>query len=210
MNRRLARSIVVALALVSAACVPRAPVLSGAVAPVRVPATALPPGYQKIVFDFSYRDPDFSLKGDGAARVASPDSMRLDFFVNNEGAGNAVLIGDSLRAANPSLARKLLPPAPFFWAALGALRVPPSADTVARVDGDTLRIEIGTRPAWRATFMGTELLRLELIEDGRIPQSVMRSAGAPVEFRDARAHRKLDITVRSTDSVAPFDAAIWH
>ena len=197
-------------ALAVSACAPRAPALLGSVAPVRIPSAALPPGYHKVVFDFAYKDPDFSLKGDGAARVASPDSMRLDFFVNNEAAGDAVLIGDTLRAANPSVARKLLPPVPFFWAALGVLRVPASPDTAARVDGDTLRIEIGTHPAWRATFMGTELLRLDLIDDGRIPQTVMRVPGAPVRFRDFRAHRTLDITVRGTDSVPPFDATIWH
>ena len=177
---------------------------------MRIPTTALPPGYHKLVFDFAYKDPDFSLKGDGAARVAAPDSMRLDFFVNNEAAGDAVLIDDSLRAANPSVARKLLPPVPMFWAALGILRVPPAPDTSARVDGDTLRIEIGSHPAWRATFMGSELLRLDMIDDGRIPQSVMRLPGAPIRFRDYRAHRSLEITVRTTDPVPPFDASIWH
>ena len=118
--------------------------------------------------------------------------------------------GRSLRATDGFAARKLLPPVPFFWAALGVLRVPASPDTAARVDGDTLRIEIGTRPAWRATFMGRELLRLDLIDDGRIPQTVMRVPGAPVRFCDFRAHRTLDITVRGTDTVPPFDAAIWH
>jgi hypothetical protein len=199
-----------ALAGAAAACSPLAPALTGSVAPVRIPSGALPPGYHKLVFDFAYHDPDFSLKGDGAARLASPDSMRLDFFVNNEAAGEAVIIDDTLRDAHPKAARQLLPPVPFFWAALGVLRVPPAADTVARVDGDTLRIEIGTHPAWRATFMGTELLRLDLIDDGRIPQSVMRVPGAPVRFRDARAHRSLEITVRATDSVPPFDAIIWR
>lgn len=210
MNARAARLVPLVAAVAAAACVPRAPALIGSVVPVRIPAAALPPGYHKLVFDFAYRDPDFSLKGDGAARIASPDSMRLDFFVNNEAAGNAVLIGDTLRAANPSVARKLLPPVPFFWAAIGVLHVPPSPDTTARVDGDTLRVEIGTHPAWRATFMGTELLRLDLIDDGRIPQSVMRVPGSPVRYRDAHAHRSLDITVRASDNVPPFDAAIWH
>ena len=210
MSARRLRLFACAGALATAACAPRAPALLGSVAPVRIPTAALPPGYHKLVFDFAYKDPEFGLKGDGAARVASPDSMRLDFFVNNETAGDAVLIGDSLRAANPSVARKLLPPVPFFWAALGILRVPASADTVARVDGDTLRIEIGSHPAWRATFMGTELLRLDRIDDGRIPQTVMRVPGAPVKVRDFKAHRTLDITVRGTDTVPPFDATIWH
>ena len=199
-----------ALAFAAAACAPKAPPLAGAVVPVSLPHTALPPGYHKIVFDYAYKDADGSLKGDGAARLAPPDSVRLDFFVNGEAAGDAVIIGDTVRAARPKLARELLPPAPFLWAALGVLRVPPGADTAARVDGDTLRVEIAGHPAWRATFMGPELLRLDLIDDGRIPQSLTRAPAEPIRVRDARAHRSLTLTLHPADSVAPFDAAIWR
>jgi len=199
-----------ALAAAVAACAPRAPALVGEVVPVRIPPTALPAGYHKIVFDYVYRDPDGSLKGDGAARLASPDSIRLDFFLNNEAVGDAIIIDDSVREARPKLARQLLPPTPFLWAALGVLRVPAAADTAARVDGDTLRIEIAGHPAWRATFLGSELLRLDLIDDGRIPQSVVRVPGASVRFSDARAYRSLSLTLRATDTLSPFDAAIWR
>jgi hypothetical protein len=209
--RGRARAIVLALA--AAACSPRAPALGGVPAPVRIPQQALAPGHRKIVFDFVYQDPDLTLRGEGVARTAAPDSVRLDFFVNNESVGNAIIVGDALLQARPKIARQLLPPLPFLWAAMGVFRVPSAADTIARVDSDTLRIEIAGHPAWRATFMDSELLRLDQIDDGRIPRTVVRTggaAGARVKFAEPRAQRSLEITLRQVDTLPPFDAAIWR
>ena len=197
-------------ALSIAACAPRAPALRGAVVPVRLPPPALPDGHLKTVFDFTYHDADVTVHGEGVARTAAPDSVRLDLFLNNEAVGDAVMIGDSLRQARPKLTRKLLPPLPFLWAALGVFRTPGSADTTARVDSDTLRIEIAGDPAWRATFMGPELLRLDLLENGRIPQSVMRVPGVRVHFAAPRAGRTLDLLLRRVDTLPAFDASIWR
>ena len=197
-------------ALSLAACVPRAPVLRGTVVPVRIPSPTLPAGHLKTVFDFTYEDADVTLRGEGVARTAPPDSVRLDLFLNNEAVGDAVLIGDSLLQARPKLTRKDLPPLPFLRAALGVLRTPPSADTAARVDSDTLRIEIAGDHAWRATFMTSELRRLDLIEQGRIPQSVMRVPGVRVHFAAPRAGRTLDLVVRRVDTLPSFDASIWR
>ncbi len=195
---------------ICAACPPRAPALRGEVVPVHLPAPALPAGHLKTVFAFTYHDADVTVRGEGVARTAAPDSVRLDLFLNNEAAGDAVFIGDSLLQARPRLTRKLLPPLPFLWAALGVFRTPGSADTTARVDSDTLRIEIAGDPAWRATFMGPELLRLDLVEEGRIPQTVMRVPGVRVHFEAARAGRTLDLVVRRVDTLPAFDASIWR
>jgi hypothetical protein len=210
-RRSLAAAVAaVAAAALAAACSPRAPQFSGAPVPARLPAPALPAGHRKLVFTFSYKDPDVSLKGEAVARTAAPDSVRLDFFVNNEAVGDAVIIGDSVIAARPKLAKQLLPPLPFVWAALGIFRVPPAADTAARVDSDTLRIEIAGHVTWRAAYLGPELVRLDQIDDGRIPQSVVRVPGVSVRFRAARAGRTLDLTVGQVDTLPPFDASIWR
>ena len=200
----------IALALAVAACSPRAPELGGAPTPVRIPSPALAAGHRKIVFDFVYKDPDLTLRGEGVARTAAPDSVRLDFFVNNETVGEAVVIGDSMVRARPKIARQLLPPTPFLWAALGVFRAPSSPDTIARVDSDTLRIEIAGHTAWRATFVDAELLRLDQVEDGRIPRTVVRTPGVRVRFAEPRAQRSLEITLRQVDTLPPFDAAIWR
>ncbi len=193
-----------------AACAPKAPPLRGAVAPAHLPATELPPVYRKIVFRWSYADPQLRIRGDGAARVAPPDSIRLDLFVSNESAGWAELIGDELRLPpNADIVRKVLPPVPLLWAAMGRLHVPAATDTVARVDGDTLRVDIGHDPRWRTTFVRDQLVRLELVDGGRIPQWLVRASGGPVHYEHETAHRTLDLSIVRVDTVAAFDASIW-
>lgn len=200
-----------ALILAAAACAPKAPPMAGTIAPVSIPATRLPPVHRKLVFLWNYADPDIRAKGDGAARVAPPDSVRLDLFVGGGyGSGSAVLIGDRLITQGNERIRSYLPPVPFLWAALGRLAVPPAADTAARVDGDTLRVEIGRDPAWRVTFAANELRRIELIEGGRIQQWVTRDAAGRIHYEHARAHRTLDLTVTRVDTVPAFNAAIWR
>jgi hypothetical protein len=74
-------------------CAPKLRPLGGAPVPARLPRGELPPGARLIVFNWSLEDPDFVARGEGAARVAPPDSARLDFFLaGGLGRGAAVLI----------------------------------------------------------------------------------------------------------------------
>lgn len=194
-----------------AACAPKAPPLAGVIAPASIPATRLPPVHRTIVFQWNYADQDFRAKGEGAARVAPPDSVRVDLFVGGGyGSGSAVLVDDRLEVRGDERMRAYIPPAPFLWAGLGRFAVPPAADTAARVDGDSLRVEIGHDPAWRATFADDELRRLELIDGGRIQQWASRDSAGHVHYEHERARRTLDLTVTRADTVPAFDAAIWR
>lgn len=209
MRRILALASLVPLA-VGSGCVPKAPPLAGAPAPAVVPRLELPAGHTRFVFDWSYQDPDMQGRGDGAIRAAAPDSARLDLFIaGGLGGATAVLIGGELRAPGPEAVRKMVPPAPLLWAALGRLAVPAAADTVARLDGDTLRIDIGRRSVWRVTVAGGALKRLERIDDGRIVQSVRRADDGRVRYYDASARRTLDFTITTVDHNVDFDASIW-
>ena len=70
------------------------------------------------------RSPSLRIRGEGVARIAPPDSARLDFFVNGQGTGHALLVGDQIRLQGGQNAmRDFLPPAPLLWAALGRLHV---------------------------------------------------------------------------------------
>src|SRR5918912_245572 len=92
-------------------CAPKAPPLRGTVVPARLPDTELPPVHRRLVFQWSYADNDFRMRGEGVARVAPPDSARLDFFVGGGlGGGRAFLIDDDLRTAGEDRVQKLLPP----------------------------------------------------------------------------------------------------
>ncbi|MBX6333386.1 MAG: hypothetical protein IRY91_16180 [Gemmatimonadaceae bacterium] len=211
------RIALVAALVALAACAPKAPPLAGVPAPARLPATALPPVHRQLTFRWSYADPDLQARGEGAARVAPPDSVRLDLFLGNGvSGGRAILIGDSLETPDGDRVRSYLPPVPLLWAALGRLHVAPAPDTVARVDGDTLRVEIGHNPVWRAAFVHDELRRVDLIEGGRIRQSLTLDAGAPrgqaghIQYTHTGARRKLELTIVRVDTVSGFDAAIWR
>ncbi len=143
------------------------------------------------------------------ARIASPDSVRIDLFLENGSSGGLViLIGDSLRALQDE-ARRSLPPEPLLWAALGVVRVT-AADTIARQDGDTLRVEIGRDPVWRMAFRGRALGRMERISGGRVEEMVERSDSTRVVYRQPAAGRSLVLTIRRVLPETGFDAAIWR
>ncbi|HMI57575.1 MAG TPA: hypothetical protein VK511_05975, partial [Gemmatimonadaceae bacterium] len=183
---RLVRPLIVTL-LVFVACSPKAHPLAGAPTPRRVPVAELAPVHRKIVFTWDYSQPELRIRGDGVARISPPDSARLDFFVNGQGTGHALLVGDQIRLQGGQEGmRDFLPPAPLLWAALGRLHVPVATDTTVRVDADTLRIDIGHQPGWRATFFDEQLRRLELIDGGRIPQWVSRPAAGPIRYEQPR------------------------
>src|SRR5918999_3623313 len=151
LKRPVSRIIVgLALGLASPACAPRLRPLAGAPVPVRLPTAELPHGHRRMVFTWELRDPDFHVRGEGVARLASPDSARLDFFVGGGlGGGRAVLIGQSIRAPGGDLVRRLIPPPPLLWAALGRLAIPVLPDTTVRSEGPILRADVGAPPAWR-------------------------------------------------------------
>jgi hypothetical protein len=156
-------------------------------------------------------DPDFSAKGEGVARVAPPDSVRMDFFLGGGmGSGAAVLVGDTLLVPGPDVARQLVPPRALLWAALGRLQLPAERDTVVRIQDSLVRAEIGAPPHWRVTFRGDTLARLERVGDGRLLEWVERSADRRVQYRNEAARRSLSLVIQRSDAAQAFDPSIWH
>ena len=191
---------------------PRIAPLQGAPAPAQaLPRGTLPDGNRKVVFKWELRDGDVNARGDGVARIASPDSVRLDFFLGGGfGGGSAVLIGDSLQAPGPDAARRLIPPRALLWAALGRLDIPTEPDTLVRVDAGVLRADIGAPVRWRVTFHGDTLTRLERVDGGRLQEWVERAADQSVQYRNEADRRTLSLVIQRSDAVPPFDPAIWR
>jgi hypothetical protein len=210
--RELRRAVCLCLgALAVAACAPRLRPLAGTPVPARLPSGALPPERRLVVFRWQLDDLDFTGRGEGAARIAPPDSARLDFFLaGGLGNGAAALIDDELRlpSRGEDLARRVIPSPPLLWAALGRLAVPEYRDTVARVDGDTLRADIGKPVAWRVTFIRDSLRRVERVDGGRVIEWVERVPGSPVRYRHEVKKRKLDLFITRSDEVDAFDSGI--
>lgn len=209
---RFGRTALIALAVIVGCAPPRVAALPGAPVPVQqLPKGTLPAGRRQVTFQWELRDGDISARGDGVARIASPDSVRLDFFLGGGfGSGVAIMIGDSLQVPGPDFARKLVPPRPLLWASLGRFDVPAEPDTVVRVDAGLLRADIGAPVHWRATFHGDTLSRLERVDGGRLQEWVDRSSDQKVQYRNEAARRSLSLVILRSDVVATFDPSIWH
>ena len=194
------------------ACAPRLHPLPGSPAPTAFPSGALPLHPHRLVFRWELQDPDLTARGEGAARLAAPDSARLDFFLAGGGAsGSAVLIDRDLRLPSQAddMSRRLVPPASLLWGALGRVAIPPAHDTLVRVDGDTLRADIAKPVAWRLTFVHDSLRKVERVDGGRIIEWVERHAGGRVRYRHETNRRQLELFITRSDDVSVFDPAIW-
>ena len=216
---------VMMLPTVVVACAPAARPLVGLPARAVLPPTAMATGSQLLRFTWTYKDETFEANGDGAVRAQSPDRARLDFFLKNGMAGGyAILVGDSLTVPGVDLVKRLLPPVPLLWSSLGRLALPSTQDTTARIDGDTLRADLGVLRgrdasgadgrAWRLAFAGTVLARVERIEDGKVIEWMSRRR-APngqwqLQYVHERGKRRLAIAVTDTTTVEGFDDAIWR
>ena len=201
-----------ALALFTGCRPPRVVPLAGAPAPAySLPRGIVPPAHEKVVFNWELRDGEMSARGQGVARLASPDSVRLDFFLGGGfGGGAAVMIGDSLIVPpGADVSRKLIPPRPLLWAALGRLQLPAERDTVVRVDEGLLRADIGAPVQWRVTFRGDTLTRLEHIEGGRLQEWVQRGQDGAVQYHNESSRRSLSLSIQRADAVPAFDPSIW-
>ncbi len=217
MGRRLALA---GLLLSVSACAPRARPLLGVETRAVLPPAALPAVPQLYRFTWTYADETFDVKGEGVVRSGPPDRARLDLFIaNGYGNGMAILQGDSLFVPGIDLIRRFLPPPPLLWGALGRLALPAGRDTVARLDGDTLRADIsGTetdRRTWRVHFAQTRLARIERIENGRVIEWAERVPTGEGTLRLRYVHnsgrRSLQLAVTEILNIEEgFDDAIWR
>ena len=196
--------------LALAACAPRARPLGGTLAPERaLPVIELARGHRRLVFRWDYEENALIARGEGAMRVASPDSARVDLFLNGGIAvGRAILIGNTLRATNQEQVQRFLPPPPMMWAALGRLAIPALPDTVITVEGDVIHADIGRPATWRVTVKGNRLMRLARMNGGRIVELVTRDEGGRLLY-EVPGRRKLWLGITRDDEVPAFDASIW-
>ena len=212
------------LIVIAAGCVRAVRPLDGTPVPARMPAVELPRRPMQVRFTWVYGDDAFSANGDGVVRTMAPDRARLDFFLRNGTAGGyAILVGDSVYVPGADMTSKLLPPQAMLWAALNRLALPSTPDTVARMKGDTLFVDMGTLrggdaskasgEAWRLAFTGNRLVKVDHVDKGRVVESMSRqpgTAGETIRYNHESAHRRLTIVLGDTTWVQGFDEAIWR
>ena len=208
------RAVLLILRLVTGTgCTPRlAPLVNATPVPLTqpLPSIQLPRRNQRIVFNWRLQEAELEVHGDGAARIAAPDSARIDLFVaGGLGSGAAWVIGDQMRLDAPDALKRVLPPPAFLWAALGRFSIPGGRDTVvARSDG-ALTAEIGPSPRWRLAIRGDQITRLERADGEKLIDRLERKGDGSLVYFHAPTRRQLTLTITRVDSVATFDASIW-
>lgn len=229
LDRPGARSYIAACVALSACRGNLAPLVPEPLAPVAADSIAAwtePNGPTRPValrFKWTYRDDRRSGGGRGTLRIAPPDSMRVDWAsALNIKSGAAVVIGDSLRWADPkedypaSIAQAIQ----LVWTALGIVRPPGSGmETFGKRDS------LGAQ--WRYTRSGerdtvtfrraavTHTLEGEWRRAGKLmarSRTQLAAGGLPQGTRVDVPERsaRFEITFVAVDSTAQFAPALWR
>lgn len=215
------------LAIMLGACAAGVP---GPVVPVSAPvaspqsvrswtARTAPEGHQVLKFRWQILDDRGAAGGHGSARIAAPDSVRLDVAGPlGSGRGSALVVGDSARWTDPpDIIQRLVPSYPLMWAMFGIMRPPPDGAVVrgiadsAQVRWEWIRGADTVRYSWRRSDRSLSALARRA---GRVVGRVETSFGAgsgPARSRliVPSPATKLTITFSASQSSEPFPPDLW-
>jgi len=176
-------------------------------------------------FRWRYQDERLRWGGSGTARLAPPDSLRIDYRPSlGIRSGAAVVLGDTvLWAEPPGDFEQMVPAIPLLWAALGIVRPPAHDAAVFGERGVAVEVE---RTVWRFA-RGADTLTYVAV--GGVPRTleaewrrrgstVARSrteydahampASARIDFPEASA--RFELTVLGIDSGAVMPPQLWR
>ena len=227
LDRSRARSYIAACVALTACRGHPAPLVPEPLAPVAPDSIAVwtaPSGPGRplaLRFKWTYRDDRQSGGGRGTLRFAPPDSMRVDWAaVFNAKTGAAVVIGDSLRWADPkqdypsSTSRAIQ----LVWTALGIVRLPDSLTATygKRDSTGALWRYIRGRDTVAFRLSGTpRTLQGEWRRDGKVvarSRTQLAAGGLPQGTRVDVPERsaRFEITFGAVDSTVEFAPALWR
>jgi hypothetical protein len=197
--------------------------------------TTLPRAPALIRFRWHYQDERVKYAGRGTVRIAPPDSLRFDYVGPlGLGSGAAVIIGDSVRWADPEKDfRALVPAIPMLWAAFAMVRPPADDATVLGTERvDSLRHT--RRVVWRfaqsddtldyvvtlpdsAGRRGGVVLEAEWRRRGKMVarsrtqlDTLAHPANARIDFPDVSGGARFELTVVVVDTAAVIAPAVWR
>lgn len=214
------------LAVMATACgrppAPLAP--AGAYAPLSVEAfraiaaRTVPAASELIQLRWRYDDGDRAVSGRGAARLAPPDSLRLDISVRILGRATLVLAGDSTWAEPEATVLDVLPPRAIVWAIFGVVRPPGPGTRIEVGDAADRRLYRLTAPDGLTTLLelrGDTLLGATQTRGGRpVGRLVlMHDAGGQLvkaDAMDAEHSARFVVEVDHREANGPFPSEIWR
>lgn len=173
-------------------------------------------------FRWRYRDERRSIGGRGTARVAPPDSLRVDWAaILGLSPGSAVVVGDSLLWADPrdDYPSSVAPAVQLLWTTLGVVR-PPRAGTAVFGGRDSTRVlwrfvEQRDTLDFRLRSADVRTLEAEWRRDGHVvarSRTLLGPAGLPSSARIDVPERsaRFDLTFVAVDSAAIFAPTLWR
>jgi hypothetical protein len=173
-------------------------------------------------FRWRYRDNRRSGGGRGVARVAPPDSLRVDWAAAlGLASGAAVVLGDSLSWADPKENFPSSVPAAVqvVWTALGVTRPPrPGAAVFGMRDSARVLwrfVEQGDTVDFRLGAATPRTLEAEWRRDTRLmarSRAILGPDGLPLSVRIDVPERpaRFEVTFVGVDTAATFAPALWR
>jgi hypothetical protein len=183
-------------------------------------AVSAPSGNEQLRFKFKFKDPKGNVGGRGAARIAAPDSLRLDMQGPfGLGKGAAMVVGDSTEwIRGPDAIRRIIPDFRLLWSMLGIARTPPAGAVLeGYASGDVTAWSYAT-PLDTVEYVRTAGAAPSLVALVRKGGSVLGRSettfgpdGKPIKAQllVPGASARLDLTFTESSSPASYKPDTW-
>lgn len=178
-----------------------------------------PTRYEIVRFNWRSDDGSLQISGNGAARTAPPDSVRIDMSASlGIGRATILLMGNDAQAQPAMLVDRILPDRYALWAMLGHLRAPADAATIERLDEQD-------RTVWRVTDARGRITLFEVRagtligatreEQGRTTSQLRLTRNpdgtlARAQLTEFSRSLRLEVEVTGREASEPFAAETWH
>jgi hypothetical protein len=171
-------------------------------------------------FRWRFEDTQLRVSGQGAVRVAPPDTLRADIGAAfGLARSTVVLAGDDVVARPADVVERLLPDRFALWAALGTMRAPEGPLAVEKQEADG-------RVRWRVTDAAGRVTLFEVVDDRLVSVTreeagrastmlVLTREGTDGAVRRARLTdygraARLDIEIMARETSEPFPPETWQ
>lgn len=183
-------------------------------------AQTAPTSHRSHRFKWSFKSPDEGIGGGGSARIAPPDSLRLDMAgpLGAKRTSGMVLGDTAIWVSREDVLEKIIPSYPLLWAMLGVARPPVADAALTGAMGIETKAWSYTGGADTVEYVRTEgkspgfkaLVRHEGRVVGRV-ETKFGPDGSPVSSRLylPEGPSRLDLTFSENTTPATFKPEIW-